>query len=377
MISLEILPDIYNTTLTLFFFLLSFLMFLITYRGYKNNKYGASSTFICGILFIIFGYYNTIKEFVYYPFDGFMVWWIGIILIIFLSFSLLIKRISNKIDSDNLNNDNKISLLMRYMILMRNESPYRNKISLKMEAIRKIFHLAGLLYILAVFGFFIMPPITSMINEGIIDFINQTESLYNILWGDIIDYPYSIGSAEAIKYITMFALIAILVFAIISELIRVLWGPEYSIFNLLTRSVLRNEEYNAVGPQIYLITGVIFSYLLFLEGYAHILTVSAGILIACFSDAAAALIGRKYGKHKVVCLRGQEKSVEGFIAGVGSAYLIGLFTVGPLYALIGATIFFLLDYFPTYIADNLLNPIIITIGITIFYNILGLPIRFF
>ena len=377
-LNIDILSEIYTTTLTFFFFLIAFLMFYIVYKGYKKNRYGSSSTFVCGLLFILFGYYNSIKGITHYPFNGFMVWWIGIMLIIFLSFSLIVKKIIKKIDLDNLATANKDnSLIRRYIIAMKKENPYREQISLKMEGIRKIFHLAGLLFILAVFGFFFMPPLASMVNEGIVILIRNTEPVYNFLWGDLSTYPYYIGETQAITYITMFAFVAILVFTIISELIRVLWGPEYSMLNLLTKSVLRNEEHNAVGPQIYLVVGAIFSYILYLEGVVHILTLTAGILIACFSDAAAALIGRGLGKHKVNCLRGQQKSIEGFIAGVGSAYLIGLVTVGPIYALVGAIIFFLLDFFPTYIADNILNPILITIGITLFYHIIGLPIGLF
>jgi dolichol kinase len=164
---------------------------------------------------------------------------------------------------------------------------------------------------------------------------------------------------------------------IIPDLIRVLWGPEHSIFHLLTKAVLRKKEYNAVGPQIYLVTGVIFSYILYMFGIVHILIFFAGVLIACFSDALAALIGRSFGTHEVKCLGDQIKTVEGFIAGIGSAYLIGFFTIGPIYAFFGAIIFFLLDYFPTLIADNILNPIIITLTITILYLILPFPIGLF
>ncbi|MEJ2280047.1 MAG: hypothetical protein P8Y70_20210 [Candidatus Lokiarchaeota archaeon] len=161
---------------------------------------------------------------------------------------------------------------------------------------------------------------------------------------------------------------------IIPDLIRVLWGAEYSFFHLLTRAVLRKKEYNAVGPQIYLVTGVIFSYLLYMVGLVHILAFLAGVLIACFSDALAALVGRSIGKRKIKCLGNQIKTLEGFIAGVGSAYIIGFFIVGPIYAIFGAIIFFILDYFPTLIADNILNPIIITIVIQIAFFFLGLHI---
>ena len=103
----------------------------------------------------------------------------------------------------------------------------------------------------------------------------------------------------------------------------------------------------------------------------------AGILIACLSDASAALIGRRFGKHKVTLRNKEIKSIEGFTAGVVVAYAIGFVFVGPIYAIMGAVIFFLTDYLPSITADNILNPIFIPIGIQLMVVLLGLPIGWF
>jgi len=268
----------------------------------------------------------------------------------------------------------KKSRLVKYVEYMRKESPYHDQISIKMEGIRKTFHLFGFLIPLAYFGFFIIPPITLLVSDGVYLFAHQSTELYYPFWGDLSAYPYTMNDFQAIVDLTMFALIATLVFAIVSDLIRVLLGAEYSIYSLLTRAVLRNKEFNAMGPQIQLLCGSIFAYWLYTLDLIQISAAMAGILIACLSDAAAALIGRRYGKHKVKCIGGDIKSIEGFIAGVGSAYLIGLFCVGPFYALIAALIFFLLDYFPIVIADNILNPIAISVGLGLTMVLLGIPI---
>lgn len=379
-----IVSNSYNTTLTLFFFLIAFLMFFIAIKGYRSsNRYGGSSTVFCGALFLIFGYYNNIFGLFPYPYNGFMIWWITIILSIYILFALIIRRLIKKMEAEKQNPSQKskskmMTPLKKFIDLMTKEDPYKENISIKMEAIRKAFHLAGLLFLLAYFGFFFIPPLTSLSNNNVISWIKYTEWLYNILWGDIHkQYPYVKNDFQAVIDLTMFALIATLVFAILSDLIRVIWGPEYSIFNLLTKAVLRKKEYNAAGPQIYLVSGVIFAYLLYMMGLIHILIVVAGALIACFSDASAALIGRKYGKHKIKCIGGNEKSVEGFVAGTGSAFLIALIVVGPIYALIAALVFFLLDYFPVIIADNLLNPIAIAIVLGICAVVWKLPIGWF
>jgi len=373
--------EVYNVTLSLSFFILALLMFYIGRKGYKlNNRYGGISSILCGVCFIIFGYYNSLVRFFPYPYNGFMVWWIGIILLVNFSFFKLIKREIKKTDikteSSVIENEKK-PLLARYVERLTKENPYKAKITLKMEFIRKSFHLSGLLLVLAYFGLPFLFPVTRIISDGVIELIYNIEPAYNLIWGDLSLFPFMIGdpisNQLAVFYITMMALIGALMFAIISDLIRIIWGPEYSFFNFLTRSMLRNKEKNAAGPQIYIITGFIFSYMLFMVNLLHILAVFSGILIACLSDAAAALIGRKYGKHKVKVRSKDTKSVEGFLAGMVVAYLIGLILVGPIYAIVGAVIFFITDYFPIYTADNLLNPIFIPIGIQLLAIILGLP----
>jgi len=374
--------EVYNVTLSLSFFILALLMFYIGRKGYKlNNRYGGISSILCGVCFIIFGYYNSLVRFFPYPYNGFMVWWIGIILLVNFSFFKLIKREIKKTDikteSSVIENEKK-PLLARYVERLTKENPYKAKITLKMEFIRKSFHLSGLLLVLAYFGLPFLFPVTRIISDGVIELIYNIEPAYNLIWGDLSLFPFMIGdpisNQLAVFYLTMMALIGALMFAIISDLIRIMWGPEYSFFNFLTRSMLRNKEKNAAGPQIYIITGFIFSYMLFMVNLLHILAVFSGILIACLSDAAAALIGRKYGKHKVKVRSKDLKSVEGFLAGMVVAYLIGLILVGPIYAIVGAVIFFITDYFPIYTADNLLNPIFIPIGIQLLIIILGLPV---
>ena len=377
------IDNIYNVTLSLSFFILMILMIHIGRKGIKaNNKYGGISTIICGICFLIFGYYNSIVRFFPYPYNGFMVWWIGINLLINLVFFKLIEKELKKMSNESVNSslgDEKKSKLRMYVERMTRENPYRKKITFKMEVIRKSFHLTGFLLLVVYFGFFPLFPITRIISDSVIQLAKDIKPVYDFMWGDpnLVPFPYTLGDFQAVIDLTMMGLIGSLMFALVSDLIRILWGPEYSVFNFLTKSMLRNKEKNAVGPQIYIITGFIFSYMLYMAGILNIYAVFSGILIACLSDAAAALVGRRYGKHKVIVRSKDTKSVEGFLAGTILAYLIGLILVGPIYALIGALIFFITDYFPIYTADNILNPIFIPLGIQIFINLLGLPVGWF
>ena len=373
--------NLYNTTFTLFFFVLMCLMYYIGVKGYRaKNSYGGISSFLCGICYLFFGYYNSVVGFFSYPWMGFMVWWIGIILFANLIFTTVIRADIKKLMRETDNGEvglKKDSILRKYIKKMTQENPYKDDIPFKMELIRKSFHLTGFLLLIAFFGFLALPPLTSLVNDGILTMIQQLEPSYNVIWGDLSNYPFGFGDFQAVVEITMFALIGALAFAIVSDIIRIVWGPEYSFFNFLTKSMLRNKEKNAAGPQIYIITGFIFSYMLYMAGIIHIFVFFAGILIACLSDASAAIIGKRYGKHKVILRNEEVKSVEGFVAGVVVAYIIGFVLVGPVYALMGAFIFFLTDYLPAVTADNILNPIFIPIGIQFLVFLLGLPIGWF
>jgi dolichol kinase len=266
------------------------------------------------------------------------------------------------------------SSIRRYIIRMTKHDPYAGEISIRMEIIRKSFHLSGILILIAYAGFFFIPPITQIVNDSVIVMINELGVAYNVLWGPISMYPYTIGDPQAIEGLTMMILIGSLIFAVISDIFRILWGPEYSLFNFITHSMLREKERNAAGPHIYIMVGFILSFMLYVMGLLHISSFFAGILIACLSDAAAALIGRCFGKHKVKVRSKETKSIEGFIAGCGVAYVIGFIFVGPIYAIVGTVIFFITDYYPTYTADNILNPILIPIGIQFFIAILQFPV---
>lgn len=377
-----VIDNIYNVTLSLSFFILMILMIHIGRKGFKaNNKYGGISTIVCGICFLIFGYYNSIVRFFPYPYNGFMVWWIWINLLLGFTFFAIVKRVVKKMELENEDanlKDGKKHTLQGYIEKLTKENPYREDIPFKKELIRKSFHLTGLLLVLAYFGFFtLLYPVALIISDSVIVLINNIQPVYEFIWGPIDLYPFVFGDFQGVIYLTMMGLIGSLMFAIVSDLIRIIWGPEYSLFNYLTHSMLRKKEINATGPQIYIITGFIFSYMLYMAGIIHILAFFAGILIACLSDAAAALIGKRYGKHKVIVRSKDTKSVEGFLAGVILAYVIGIILVGPIYAIIGAVIFFLTDYFPIYTADNILNPIFIPIGMQILILLLGLPVGWF
>ncbi|MBD3353266.1 MAG: hypothetical protein GF364_17430 [Candidatus Lokiarchaeota archaeon] len=351
---------LWNTILTFFLLISAVILFQISIKGYKiKNTYGATSTLISAVILLLLSFYNNVYGLFPWPYNGFFTWWAGILLILYVGFWGVMK-IKEKGESVNNQKNN----------FYADKNFYQDEISLKMEYYRKSFHLAGFLIILAFY------VVCNLVNNAVIEFINDPNMIerYERLWGSLSLYPYTINDPNAIADLTFFALLGTFAFVCFPEYIRVLVGAKYSLYNYLTKAVLRGKEYKSAGPQIFLIIGATTSFWFAQMGWVSYNIAIAAAVVACFSDALAAVIGRTYGHHKVKTLDKSTKSLEGFIAGTGSAYIISMIFVGPVYAIFVAVIFFLLDYFTLPIADNLLNPILLTLGLMLAIDLLGLPI---
>lgn len=357
---------VWNTILTIFLVSSAVIFLYIAYQGYKiKNYYGATSTFVSSMLLIVFAIYNSISGLLLWPLGGFYIYWIVVLFFLYMGFYLIIKIRDNHTHVKTEPEKDEFS----------NEKFYQKNIPLKMEYYRKSFHLAGILLIVAFYGIG-FGSIAKITNNAIVQFISSPAgaSSYQKLWGSIQQYSYSLNDLRVAPDFTFFALWGTFAFVLFPELIRVLAGAKYSLYNRLTKHVLRGKEYKSVGPQIFLVLGVISSFFMAHLGWIPYEVAIAAGLISCFSDALAAVIGRRFGRHKINVLNGDKKSIEGFVAGVGSAFVFSLIFVGPVYALIAAAIFFLLDYITLPIADNLLNPIILSLVIMLLTNLTGFPV---
>ncbi|MHA1913455.1 MAG: hypothetical protein ACW986_09175 [Promethearchaeota archaeon] len=101
-------------------------------------------------------------------------------------------------------------------------------------------------------------------------------------------------------------------------------------------------------------------------------------LITTGADAAACVIGKKYGKHSL--RTNQEKTVEGFIAGGVSTFLIVLIMTIVYYpwmpiglgkivlmALVATALFLIVDAYFKNISDNILNPFLTGFGMWLIF----------
>ena len=101
-------------------------------------------------------------------------------------------------------------------------------------------------------------------------------------------------------------------------------------------------------------------------------------LITTVADGLACIIGKKYGKHSL--RKKSEKTIEGFIAGASSTFLIVImlmilyqawiplsFNKILLMAFVATILFMIIDMFISRISDNILNPILTGFGMWLIY----------
>ena len=130
---------------------------------------------------------------------------------------------------------------------------------------------------------------------------------------------------------------------------------------------MRPEELNTFVAS----TPMVLSLVPFI--FAPFPILAAVALITTGADAAACLVGKKYGSHSLK--KDSNKTLEGFITGGVTTFLI-VVVVMNIYrvwipvslikilfmAIISTVLFLLVDFFANYISDNILNPILTGFG---------------
>ncbi|MHA1931148.1 MAG: phosphatidate cytidylyltransferase [Promethearchaeota archaeon] len=135
---------------------------------------------------------------------------------------------------------------------------------------------------------------------------------------------------------------------------------------------MRKEEQNTFVAS----TPLVLSFIPFL--FTPFPIFAAVVLITTGADAAACVIGKKFGKHSL--RKNSDKTIEGFIAGGLSTFLI-VIIITLLYhqwmpvpieeilvmATVATILFLLIDLLARNISDNILNPLICGFGIWIIF----------
>ncbi|TXT59045.1 MAG: putative phosphatidate cytidylyltransferase [Promethearchaeota archaeon] len=232
----------------------------------------------------------------------------------------------------------------------------------KQELKRKIIHMSSGLFITA----WILEPLIFFGVQFLYQGIINTPSAENFLNAKLLFEDQNLLLILNNGLIAhFFMLICLFMGNANMEIVRLRFKKYNYILKRTLQKTRRPTEVNDLSASILLLLGLATSsIILTYTGQDRILGIYAQMGVICitvFSDMFAALIGRKWGKHKWPIVKG--KSYEGSIAG----FLVGFFTaflfVGPLLAFVGSMIFVITDIGldKIKISDNASNPIILSI----------------
>jgi len=209
---------------------------------------------------------------------------------------------------------------------------------------RKLIHLVPVIVI------FLLWTLGSILDA------NGLLALWNI---DVFSFSYWLIVTIGFGFVLMFTIADLL------KLKKTYLLPKWAI-RWYRKSMMPEELETYVAS-----TPLVLSFVPFL--FAPFPIFASVALITSVSDAAASLIGKKYGKHKF--FEKSEKTVEGYIAGFVSTFILVFLTtiiyntlmpvdLGTILVMasVASLIFLMIDIFAKGINDNILNPILTGFG---------------
>lgn len=154
----------------------------------------------------------------------------------------------------------------------------------------------------------------------------------------------------------LLCLAAIIIVVLVGENIR-LRLPDFNRWILgVLGGVHRKEEETRLSGLTWTLSGSFFTMLLFLD--KKIVLVS--LLYLAFGDTLAALIGKRWGKHRIV----KGKSLEGSLACFAACLVVGSFFFSWPLAILGAFIATVIELIPWPLNDNFWMQLITTAALT-------------
>lgn len=338
--------------------LFSFLLILYAYINYPdensklNNFFGFVAIFIVFVHILIF----ILLIFQETP---------GVLKLLLLSLGLPILFIGGIIIVSTV-----IVYFYKYMFKEKNFLSFRNKMRIKLnersklrnDTYRKIPHVLIFvgLFVLWYIGIVFVKNFTDS-TKGMIPFENNMLYLYFRLLSEpnsIIEVTFSLGW---FYYLLFFFFYTFCLFMLANEITRKS-KRTYFPFNILCTLFLCDDEKSGYGTYLYFAIGLLFTS--FLCPPMVLFTVLG---ISSIADLMTSQIGIRFGKNHIKW--NKEKTWEGTLAGIVGCFVISLFFMGFLWAIIFSIAFLIFDTLtekPINISDNLLVPI----GLTIIFVII-------
>jgi dolichol kinase len=155
---------------------------------------------------------------------------------------------------------------------------------------------------------------------------------------------YAFGYLYLPKNVVVYGLISAIAIVAGLEFLRFHYPPFNEFFKRNFKGFYRPEEAAKVSGLLGTLMGGLAAILLFSQKEM----VFASFLYLAFGDAAAAIVGKTLGRHKIVFA----KSLEGTLACFAACLIAGLFLFNLKFALIGAAIAAIVELLPWKINDN-------------------------
>ena len=236
------------------------------------------------------------------------------------------------------------------------------KFTPKQEFYRKIFHLLAILYIAT----WVVQPIIFWGTNNVYTEIPNTVSAENLNNVALLFEDTDVDQILINGLVTQFfMLLCIFIGNANIEIMRIRFDEYNCVMKKTLQKTRRPTEINDLSASLLLLLGLAFSSIILTYGSDNriegVYAQMGVICISVFSDMFAALIGRKWGKHKWKIVPG--KSFEGSIAGFIVGFVTATIFIGPILALIGSCLFVFTDIAldKVKICDNALNPILISV----------------
>ena len=336
------------------------IFFPIVKRSFKIKSKNRWNSLLVIILLIFLALilslpFSATKYYLFMPISYFALGAAGALLIFFFLFAIIRKQnIDEKIYNQQLSKDIDDNL-EKSILDTYNFTP-------KKEMQRKLIHLCSILFLAT----WVLQPLVFYGVTILYSRIANTptfENYYNAHYlFEFEDVELMLCNGLIIQFLLF---LWIFWYTANADIMRLRFKKYDFLFKRMFQITRRPTEINDISASVLLLLSLATAAIILTYGSANriagIYAQMAVICISVLSDMFAALIGRKWGKHKWPIVKG--KSFEGSIAG----FLIGFFTaalfIGWFLALIGALIFIFTDIAlaKVKISDNVSNPILLAI----------------